>query len=367
MTKKVLFAANLESFFIKFLIPQLKYFKEQGYEVTIATKLQGLDIPYCDKKIDVNFARSLNLKQNIQSYRQMKKVFTEGHYDVVSCHTPFGGAITRLAYKHCKIKNTKMVYMAHGFHFYKGAPLMYWGLFYPVEKYLAKYTDCLVTINLEDYTLAKKKFKTNVFYIEGIGVDDDKFKEKMSEKEKMALRKQFHILKQDFVIAYVAELNKNKNQKMLIQAVSELQDKNIKILLIGNGEAEIELKQFVEEKGMLDQVQFLGFRRDVPNILQIVNIGISTSIREGLGLNVIEYLLCDLPVIATNNRGHASIIQEGKNGYLVELNDVESLKKKIQFIKGNYEQQVQLIKANKDIVEKYLLSKVMKKIEEIYR
>lgn len=367
MTKKVLFAANLESFYIKFLIPQLKYFKVQGYEVTIAAKLEGLEIPYCDKKINIDFARSLNVKQNIKSYKQLKKVFQEEHYDIVSCHTPFGGAITRLAYKNCKVKNTKMIYMAHGFHFYKGAPLLNWVLFYPVEKYLAKYTDRLVTINLEDYTLAKRKFKTDVFYIEGIGVDDDRIQIHVSENDKENLKKECNIDPQDFVIVYVAELNKNKNQKMLIRAVQELNDEHIKVLLVGSGEAEIELKQFVEQNEVTNQIQFLGFRKDVPKILSIAHVGISTSIREGLGLNVIEYLLCGLPVIATKNRGHSSIIQNGKNGYLVEIHDVNALKERIQFIKENYDQQVQLIQKNSDIVKKYLLSNVMKKIEEIYR
>ena len=109
--KKILFAANLESFFIKFLIPQFKYFKEQGYEIHIAAKLEDLEIPYCDKKYNINFARSLNAKQIFESYKQMIDIFNNEHYDIVSCHTPFGGAITRLAYRKCKVKNTKMVYM----------------------------------------------------------------------------------------------------------------------------------------------------------------------------------------------------------------------------------------------------------------
>ena len=157
--KKILFAANLESFFIKFLIPELKWFKENGYEVHVAAKSENIDLPYCDKKFDVDFARGLNLKQNIRSYKQLRKIFQEEHYDIISCHTPFGGAITRYAAKKSHLKDTRVVYMAHGFHFYKGAPLFNWLVFYPVEKYLAKYTDRLITINLDDYEIAKKKFK----------------------------------------------------------------------------------------------------------------------------------------------------------------------------------------------------------------
>ena len=147
MKKKILFSANLDSFFIKFLIPQLKYFKEQGYEVHIASKSENIEIPYCDKKFDVSFARSFNLKENLNSYRQMKQILKNEKYDLISCHTPFGGAITRLAAKKVKLINTKVVYMAHGFHFYKGAPLKNWLLFYSAEKYLSKYTDDLITIN----------------------------------------------------------------------------------------------------------------------------------------------------------------------------------------------------------------------------
>ena len=167
--KKILFAANLDSFFIKFLIPQLKWFKDNGYEIHIATKQEGLKIPYCDKIFNVDFARSFNIKQNIRSLRQMSKIFKEEHYDIVSCHTPFGSATTRLAAKKCRLKNTRIVYMAHGFHFYKGASKLKYFLFYTAEKYLARFTDEIITINLEDYEIAKNKFKTQVSYVAGIG------------------------------------------------------------------------------------------------------------------------------------------------------------------------------------------------------
>lgn len=233
MAKKVLFAANLESFFTKFLLPELKYFKEQGYEVHIACGFENLEIPYCDKKYNVNFARSLNLKQNIESYKQIKEVLKNEKYDLISCHTPFGGAITRLAFKHLKIKNTKLVYMAHGFHFYKGAPLFNWLVYYPVEKYLAKYTDTVITINSDDYEIAKKKFKTNVEWVKGVGLDTSKFDFEMTEEEKEEYRKTLGLKKEDFVMIYPAEILPRKRQSWLVHTLKDmlLENPNFKLLL----------------------------------------------------------------------------------------------------------------------------------------
>lgn len=357
--KKVLFAANLESFFTKFLIPQLKYFKDKGYEVHIAAKSENIDIPYCDKVYDVDFARGFNIKQNINSYKQMKKIFSDNHYDIVSCHTPFGGAITRLAYKNCKIKNTKMIYMAHGFHFYKGASLLHWMLFYPVEKYLAKYTDKLITINLEDYETAKAKFKTDVYYVHGVGIDEVKFK---SENVKYDF-----IKKDDFVLMFPGELNKNKNQKLLIKVVNEVKNDipNIKLLLPGRGDLKECYENLIKKYELEDKILLLGFRNDISSLLQYTNIAVSSSLREGLGLTNIEAMYQGIPIIAVDNRGSRTIVKDGINGFLVK-NDVNDFKNKVLEIYNNYNKYKKNSEKMKKESNKYLEQNVMKEIIKIY-
>ncbi len=365
--KKVLFTANLESFFMKFLIPQLKYFKEKGYEVTIATKLEGLDIPYCDKKINIDFARSLNLKQNLKSYRQMKKVFKKEFYDIISCHTPFGAAITRLAYIFGKFSGSKIVYTAHGFHFYKGAPLMSWLLFYPVEKFLARFTDDLITINLEDYELAKKSFKTNVHYVHGIGLNADKFNFKLLTQEKNKLRKSLGLKKDDFVMIYPAELSKNKNQEKLIYLLEDFFKENPKVhlLLPGYDTLNGKIEKIIKYKKLDNQVHILGFRNDIPKLLKISNLSISASKREGLPVNIMEAMYVGLPIIAFNARGVKDLIIDGTNGFLIGINDITKLIEKINII---IEKKECFKKGeNKKYIKPFLLDNVMKEIIKIYK
>ncbi len=367
--KKILFAANLESFFIKFLIPELKWFKENGYEVHVAAKSEDIDIPYCDKKYDVDFARGLNLKQNVRSYKQLKKILKEEHYDIISCHTPFGGAITRYAAKKSHLKDTKIVYMAHGFHFYTGAPFFNWLVFYSAEKYLAKCTDNLITINLDDYEIAKKKFKTNVYYVKGVGLPQEKFAFKMTKQDKINLRKSLNIKEKDYVMIYPAELLPRKRQIWLIDAVEELlkKNKNMHILLPGKDSMNGECQKLVEIKGLSSQIHFLGFRKDIPQLLNISDLAITTSMQEGLPVNVMEAIYVGLPVVATACRGNRDLIKNNKNGYIVEINDKEEFVKKILKVYKMNKKEIEKIKEeDKNIIQDYLLDNVLKEIIDIH-
>ena len=366
--KKILFAANRESFYTKFLIPQLKYFKENGYEVHIASKREDLVVPYCDKNFDVNFARSLNLKENIESFKQMKKILTENEYDIISCHTPFGGAITRLAAKTCKLKNTKIVYMAHGFHFYKGAGLLKWLVFYTAEKYLSRFTDTIITINMEDYKVAKDNFKTNVKYVPGVGLDTEKFNFKMTIKEKLELRKSLGLKKDDFVMIYAAELSPRKGQEWLILTLEKLlkENQNYHILLPGIDSANGKYHALVKKLSLDRQIHFLGFRNDIPKLLNIVDMAISTSRQEGLPVNIMEAIYCNLPIVATDCRGNRDLIKDGKNGFVVTANDKEGFIKKIAYYaKIDKNKKAKIKEFNQKFIQKFLLENVIDEVVKI--
>lgn len=365
--KKILIAANLDLFFAKFLFPHLKYLKEQGYEVHIACKNTGIEIPYCDKQFDVSFARGLNIKDNIQSYRQMKQIFKSNHYDVIHCHTPFGAAITRLAHHRTHSKG-KMIYTAHGFHFFKGASWKNWLLFYPVEKWLAHYTDILITINEEDYQISKSKFKTNTRYIHGIGLDQNKFKKKISEKEKNTLRESLHLNDNDFVMIFVAELTNEKGQLWLLSALQPLLKKypNMKLLLPGNDSLNGACQALSKELQIDKQVQFLGFRKDIPQLLQISDISLSSSYREGLPVNLMEAMYYYLPIVATDCRGNRDFVKEGVNGFIISNHDSAIFCQKVeQCYQGIDKEQVK--KYDQEYIQQYLLDNVLKEMNCIYR
>ena len=317
--KKVLFTATVDSHILNFHLPFLKYFKERGYEVHVATNGKE-EIPYCDKKHVVSFERSPLKKNNLKAIKELRKILSTYHFDIVHTNTPMGSVVTRLACKKLRRK-PKVIYMAHGLHFYKGASWKNWLLFYPVEKYLSKYTDTLILINQEDYILTKNKFKKckDIQYVPGVGINPQKFVFDVSLEEKRGLRKSLGLSMEDFVLIYPAELNKNKNQIMLIQIMEELVKKypSIHLLLPGLDSYHGYYQEQVKQKALDSHIHFLGFRKDIPKLLKIADLSVAVSHREGLAVNVMEAMTCGLPVVATNVRGQRELVENGQNGFFL--------------------------------------------------
>lgn len=365
--KKILITANLDLFFAKFLFPHLQYLKEQGYEVHVACKNTGIEIPYYDKRFDVSFARGFHVQDNIASYKQMKQILKNNDYDIIHCHTPFGAAVTRLAYRSVKHR-AKMIYTAHGFHFFKGASLKNWLFLYPAEKVMAHFTDILITMNEEDYAIASKKFKTNVRYIHGIGLDKNKFKKKLTKQEKINLRKSLHLKDTDFVMIYGAELSKRKGQSWLLTTLQPLlqQYPNMKLLLPGNDIVNGSYQQLAEELGIASQVQFLGFRKDMGELLQISNIAVSSSYQEGLPVNIMEAVYYHLPLVVTDCRGNKDFIEEGVNGYAIANRNADDFRKKVELFYHNIDTK-EIAKFDEKLIQPFFIDNVLMEMEKIYK
>ena len=330
---KILYTATVLSHICQFHLPHMQHLQERGWVVHVAAHdnlavKNGLQLKYCDKFIEVPFARSPKSPDNLKAYKQLKKLLAEGHYDVILCNTPMGGIVTRLAAKKTRKQGTKVIYMAHGFHFYKGSSKKAWMVFYPIEKFMAKYCDLLITINKEDYALAQEKFskRTKVAHIHGVGVDEQRYHPATPE-EQLAMRQAEGLSPEEFVILCTGELNENKNQKTLISAAAQLKDKipNLKVLLAGNGPKEQELRDQIRADGLEDVVRLLGYRTDLEKVVPAADLVVSCSKREGMPLNIIEAMLCKKPVVASHNRGHNELVEEGKTGYLVAPTDVRQL------------------------------------------
>ena len=367
--KKVLFVATVNMHIIGCHLPYLKWFKEQGYEVHVASR--GTEkIEYCDKHFDIPFERFPLQINNIKAYKELKEIIKNNNYDIIHCHTPVGGVLARLAAKKERRKGTKVLYTAHGFHFYKGAPLLNWLIYYPIEKIMAHYTDCLITIVNEDYEFAKKSLKAKeIKHINGIGVNTDRFLKDITEEQKSKLRQELGINDKDIVFSYVAELNKNKNQILLINAIEKLKEEipNAKLLLVGNGVLLQKYKKIVKNKKMENKVFLLGRRENINEILSITDIYLASSIREGLGLNIIEAMYKMVPVIATNNRGHRELIQDEKTGNLLNKNTTSEMSKEIiKLLNCPENQKKEIINGAKQNIEKYLLENVLKEMKKIY-
>ncbi len=364
--KKVLFTATVVKTHINvFHLPYLKWFKEQGYEVHVAAKNDFINepciIPNCDKYYDINFARFPFSKANIKAYKQLKKLIQENNYDIIHCHTPVAGVLTRLAAKNNK--NTTVIYTAHGFHFFKGAPLINWLIYYPVERFCAGFTDKLITINREDYERAKRfKLRKNgkVYYVPGVGIDLEKIQNlKVDVKQKKA---ELCIQENTPVLLSVGELNKNKNHEIVLQALNKIKDKNFIYLICGRGILKEYLERKTQELHLENKVKLLGYRSNVIEILKTADLFIFPSKREGLPVSIIEAMAARLSVIASNVRGNRDLITKEN---LFEPDDIVALtsliEKRLEAIENK-----KLKKVTYTNLEQYSLTNVLKQMVKIY-
>jgi len=365
--KKVLFTSHTANF-QKFNHPFMKWFKQQGYEVHYASMGEE-PIKHADKSYKVSFNRSPYSLDNVRAYRPLKKIINDQRYEIIHTHTPMGSVVTRLSAKKARKKyGTKVIYTAHGFHFFKGAPLQNWLMFYPTEKLMARYTDTLITINEEDYLLASKKFRTTTEYVPGVGVDSNKFGKALPKSKRTAIKHAIGLKANDRVILYVAELSLRKRQLWLIESLKDLiqQDKSIHLMLTGMDSLNGQCEELAKELKIQDNVHILGYRNDIPDLMAIADISVSTSSQEGLPVGIMESMFMGIPVIATDCRGNRDLIQDGQNGYLVDLDDQTSFATKIQQLFNSTSDSNNLVKNGTTFIQQFSLKSILEYMRSIY-
>lgn len=369
INKRILFCATVDFHFRAFHLPYLKWFKEQGWEVHIAASGK-LNLPYVDKKYDIPIQRSPLHKANILAYKKLKEIINKNQYKIIHCHTPMGGVLTRLAARGARRNGTKVIYTAHGFHFCKGAPLANWLLYYPIEKIMSKYTDTLITINREDYLLAKnQRFNAgNIEHVHGVGVNTEKF-HPVNSSEKSQLRKKYGYKDEDFLMFYAAEFNKNKNQQLLIRSLQLVKEQvpNVKLLLAGEGPLLRECQELSAKLGVDRLIDFLGYRKDINSLLKMCDCAVGSSIREGLPVNIMEAMACGLPVVATHNRGHRELILDQRNGWVISNQNVLEFAGRLISLAQNRELSVELgLNSRHIILATYGIQQVLGEKASIY-
>jgi len=333
MKKKAMVIATVYSFVSHFEKNDIKILQELGYEVVVATNYEGYKGELEDlnvEKLDIPFTRSPISLKNIKAFSKLNKYLKENKVDLIHCHTPVGGVAGRILGKLNKV--SRIIYTAHGFHFFDGAPKINWLIYYPIEKILSKFTDTLITINKEDYERAKTFYSKNVEYIPGVGVDVEKIQSIKVDKEQK--RKELGLSMKDIVLLSVGELNDNKNHITPIRALAEIKNKNIKYLIAGKGPLENHLKEEIKKLGLEDLVKLLGYRKDIYELNKISDIFIFPSKREGLSVALMEALVCGLPVICSNIRGNRDFFI-GQDNYKLINNEIESYHKIILDIVKN--------------------------------
>ena len=371
--KKVLFVATVvKTHIMEFHIPYLKMFKEMGWETAVAARNDYENpadcvIPYCDTYYNIPFERNPLKPGNLKAYKELKHIIDEGEYDIIHCHTPVGAMLTRLAAKQARKKGTKVFYTAHGFHFYKGAPAINWILYYPVEKWLSRYTDVLITINKEDYERAKTFKAGKVCYVPGVGIDLKKFNAGYVNKEQK--RKEIGVSADDFVLLSVGELIPRKNHEVVIRALSVLKqlDKlnHIEYVICGRGSYEADLRKLAEGLDVADHVHFLGYRNDISEICNCADLFVFMSHQEGLPVALMEAMACGLPAVCSNIRGNTDLIEDGVTGLLAN-NTPEEVAQSISKMKSDTALRNRVASAALQKIKQFDLSSVEDEMSKIY-
>ena len=324
--------------FFKSLIKELI---NDGHVVDIATNETDSKVPDCYREwgckvYSISTSRSPFSTGNIKAIKEIRAIAKD--YDIVHCHTPLAAMATRFACRPLRRDGLRVIYTAHGFHFYSGAPLKNWFLYFPMEWLCAHWTDVLITINKEDFERAKKCMPAKkVEYVPGVGIDVEKFAN--TKVDKAAKRAEIGVPEDAFMVLSVGELNENKNHQIVIRAIAELKDRNIHYVIAGTGDQKERLEQLAKDLGV--NLHLLGYRKDVPELYKTADLYVLPSIREGLNVSLLEALACGLPCNVSKIRGNVDVIQEGINGYLfnpVELFDVLTAlnEAKTSLRKGDY-------------------------------
>lgn len=367
---KVLLTATVQSHICQFHKPLVEVLHQHGCEVHVAARdnmaeKNGLKLDFVEKVYNIPFSRSPKSTDNIKAYKELRKVIENEHYDVIHCNTPMGGIVTRLAARDTRKKGTRVYYTAHGFHFYKGAPKKNWVVFYPIEKLFSRITDVIITITKEDYQLAKRKFHCKVEHIHGVGANSSKFFV-ISNNEKQRLRRKLGIREDEKVILNIGELLPNKNQKTAINAMKDIVQKipNSRLLIAGNGKEKENLKDFIRENGLEQHVTMLGYTTQIQEYMNICDVLIACSFREGLPVNLMEAMLCGKPIVASDNRGHRELIKNGWNGYLVQAQDASTFATRICDILSGERDYVRIAT---EAVRLFTDINVKKELKQIYK
>ena len=367
MSKKVLFVGTvLRGHMLLFHLPFMRWFQQQGYEVHLCcrndTGEEVTQVQNCDKYFNLPFERSPFNPTNLKVYKQLKQLIDENEYALIHCHTPVGALLTRLCARQARKKGTRVVYTAHGFHFFKGAPLKNWLLFYPAEWLTAHWTDLLITINNEDAQRAARMPAKKTAKVNGVGVDLSRFEPPVDRR---VAREKLGIPQAAQVLMTVGEHSVRKNHVVLLKAAAKLPD--VQVLLCGWGEGLPALEQLADSLGIRDRVHFLGFRKDVPEILPAADVYVFPSLHEGLPVALMEAMAVGLPVVVSNVRGCVDLIEQGDGGFLRDPMDVDGFAKDIRTLLDDPALRERMGAKNRATMQGFSLPDVMEKMAALYQ
>lgn len=378
--KRALMYASVASMIQQFNMHNIVLLRSLGYEVDVVCNLdQGSSIS--DEKIaamkseleamgvqvfHVPVPRKVTAIVGIlDAFCVSRRLMNERQYDLIHCHSPIGGMICRLANRCSRgYRKTKMIYTAHGFHFYKGAPAKNWLMYYPVERVCAWFTDVLITINQEDCKLAQEKMGAGeVIYIPGIGIDTKTIA--AIPVDRAAKRKEISVPAEATLLLSVGELNENKNHEVIIRALTK-QDDSVHYAVAGKGHLDGYLMELAEQLGVAERVHLLGYRTDVMQLYKASDLFVFPSFREGLPVSLMEAMATGKAAVCSHIRGTVDLIQENVGGFLVDPSDVDGFADCIQRLLSDVQLRAEMEAANREFIQNFDREKVESTMRDIY-
>lgn len=368
---KLLFISNVSNKISSFVTASIfaahnlniEFYQTANWQSADKSQIRMDEQTYNIKIKNIPISRNPLSKANITAYKELVAFIQQEGIDYIHCNTPTGGILGRLAGKKCKVK--KVIYQAHGFHFYKGAPKKNWLLYYPVEKWLARYTDALITINHEDYELAKRKLKLRnngkVYCVPGVGIDVKKISTLTVGKNEK--RRELGIPEDSVLLLSVGELNCNKNHETVIRAIADM---DVYYIIAGKGDLEDYLRNLIDTLGIGNKVKLLGYRNDVKELYEAADIFVFPSFREGLSISLMEAMASGLPCVASNIRGNTDLLENTEGGFLCNVNDVSEYTEKLNLLVSNSELRATMGEHNLAAIQRFSTETVIKEMRNIY-
>ncbi|TKH00643.1 glycosyltransferase family 4 protein [Peribacillus simplex] len=371
--KRCLIVTTVDSTIKAFLLPHIELLMKNGVKVDVASNIRENSVLLASKIngqiIRIPFSRKIKDKDNVRSFFIMRKLLKKNNYDFIHVHTPIASFLTRMAAR----KSENIIYTAHGFHTNDNGSTLSNSIFLFSEKLAAKKTKELIVMNKHDYNLAKNKIKLNdITMVNGVGVDTNIFSRKnvtfdISQLKK--LREELSLKPNDLVVTHIAELNNNKRQIDVVNAAKSVKERyeNVKFLLVGKGENIHHIKSVIEAYNLEDTVKILGYRNDIDMLLNITDIGLLVSLREGLPRSVMEMMAMEIPVIVTDIRGNNDLIEDSIEGFCVPIKRPDLISEKLLFLNENKDSRENMGKKGREsILRKFSLEKVLADMENIY-
>ena len=372
---KAIFVAAVGGFVPQFEMHDVRLLQRKGVEVHYAANFENpvypldLDELHSEGIIThhINIQKSpARVLENLDATLRLRHIIQQEQIGLVHCHNLMGALVARLA-SLWSGRKPYVLYTTHGLYFYQGAPLWNWLLGFPLERVLARCTDRIITINREDRRRVDRFPLRNAGPKEqicGVGVDMERFRKRPERRASM--RKALNIPPDAFHIVTAAELNRNKNQAVIIHAIAQLDDAGIYYSLCGEGPEKALLQALIERYGLCDRIRLLGYRNDMPDVLQSADCFAFPSVREGLGIAAVEALACSVPVVASDNRGTREYLRDGFNGIICRENKAEAFAEAIGNLRQSPELCKQLSQGCRESVAPFSVTEAERRMDEIY-